>query len=144
MTDKPALGRRYFDAHHRNEDITEEECRRLLAAKETGRVAFVSDGRVQIYPVNYVMHGGSVMFRTSPYGAIGRVIVGQAASFEVDDFDDFLQAGWSILVTGQARAADEDTLSTRDAQPEPWADGVRSLLVEVVPEQISGRRVHPG
>lgn len=136
-----------FDSYHRNEDLGLEECWRLLKAKETGRIAFLADARIQVFPVNYVVHGQSIFFRTSAYGAIGSVIRHQAASFQIDEFDDFLQAGWSVLVTGQAQMVDDAALLNEiwmSRRPEPWADGLRTLYVRVLPERVTGRRVHPG
>lgn len=147
MTDHSSTRRLRYDLHHRNEDLDEKECWRLLEAKEVGRVAFMSDDRVQVFPVNYVAHGGAIYFRTLADGAIGRVVRNQPASFQIDEFDDFLKAGWSVLVTGRGQMVDDVGLLAElwgAKNPEPWADGLRTLFIRVVPEQVTGRRVHPG
>jgi hypothetical protein len=68
------------------------------------------------------------------------------ASFEVDEIDDYLQAGWSVLVTGMAQwVTDTEDLSDLwwdQHQPQPWAEGERNAFVRIVPTSITGRRVH--
>ena len=135
------------ERHPRNEDLSVDECWRLLQSEEVGRVGFVVDDRVQMFPVNFVAHENSVYFRTSADGAIGGVLHSQPASFEVDQLDEFLQVGWSVLVTGQGHRIDGPELLTEPwgpKPPEPWASGIRTLLIRVVAEQVTGRRVHPG
>ena len=66
---------------------------------------------------------------------------------DVDEFDDVLQAGWSVLASGRAEPVeDADLLSELwgPGRPEPWADGSRSLFIGVRPEHVTGHRVHPG
>ena len=52
------------------EDLTEATCRRHLAAETVGRIALVSDGRVEMFPVNYAMSDGAVVIRTHLGGAL--------------------------------------------------------------------------
>ena len=40
-------------------------CLRLLASVPVGRVGFVADGEVQVLPVNHVIDGQDVVFRTA-------------------------------------------------------------------------------
>jgi nitroimidazol reductase NimA-like FMN-containing flavoprotein (pyridoxamine 5'-phosphate oxidase superfamily) len=44
--------------------IERAECLRLLATEEVGRLGVVVAGRPEIFPVNYVVDGDEVMFRT--------------------------------------------------------------------------------
>lgn len=135
------------DRHPRNEELSVDECWRLLESEEVGRVGFVVDDRVQIFPVNFVAYENSIYFRTTEDGAIGSALHGQPASFEVDQLDEFLQAGWSVLVTGQGRPVDDAGLPSEPwgpKPPEPWANGIRNQFIRVAAEQVTGRRVHPG
>lgn len=135
------------DTHHRHEELDADECWSLLRCTETGRVAFADENRIQVLPVNYVVRDGSIFFRTSAYGAIGAGLRDGTASFQIDQFDDFLQAGWSVLVSGNARPVEDTEMLTElwgPERPEPWADGVRSLFIQIRPDRVTGRRVHPG
>ena len=71
---------------------------------------------------------------------------GAQVAFEVDQVDEFLHAGWSVLVTGEA-----DQITIRELQlldvfqvPYPWPEGERSLFLQLPLTALTGRRVHPG
>ena len=132
-------------ARGRFEVLTEVECRELLGAKGVGRIGFVMNDGPRVVPVNYVVHEGDVLFRTAPYNELASSVRGQQVAFEVDELDDFLQAGWSVLVVGVATFVPGDELHPeRLKRPEPWAEGGRPLHVRIATTRISGRRVHPG
>ena len=127
--------------------IDAAECMTLLASTAVGRVAFDSGDGIAVYPVNHVVHDGQVYFRTSPYAAIVSALLHTGrASFEVDEVDEFLRSGWSVLVQGTAELVDphEALVSLPSTEhPEPWAAGTRTVTVKITPHQISGRRVLP-
>ena len=58
-------------ATHQSVDLTEAECWTLLASQGTGRVAYQDNGRVLVFPVNYVVHDTAVYFRTAREGVLG-------------------------------------------------------------------------
>ncbi len=134
-------------ASGRIEELGRTECVELLRAKSVGRVGFVGPDGPLVLPVNYVMDGETVLFRTSPYNVMGTALREAQAAFEVDDLDDYLQSGWSVLVQGTAGfVVDDDEAELtheRLARPEPWAAGTRTLYVRVTAHTISGRRLHP-
>lgn len=120
------------------------ECHDLMGSTSVGRVALVdADGPVTL-PVNYVLDGDTVVFRTSPANSIARHLDNARVAFEVDEFDDYTQSGWSVVVRGVASFVGADELA-RDEQsrPFPWADGVRTLAIRITPLSVSGRRLLP-
>ena len=110
-----------------------------------GRVAFVdADGPV-VLPVNFVLDGNTVLFCTSSANTIGRHLDSATVAFEVDEFDDVTQSGWSVLVRGMASFVSTHELSRDEClRPFSWADGVRTLVVRVTPVSVTGRRLLPG
>ena len=46
--------------------LNEDECWNLLARCQLGRLAVDVDGEPDIFPVNYVVDGPRVLFRTAP------------------------------------------------------------------------------
>jgi uncharacterized protein len=121
------------------------ECQDLMGSTSVGRVAFVDEDGPVVLPVNYVLDGDTVLFRTSAANNIGRHLAFATVAFEVDEFDDFTQSGWSVLVRGLATFVPYDELTRDDAnRPFPWADGVRTLYVRVTPRSVTGRRLLPG
>src|SRR6266568_6298955 len=81
--------------------LSRSECRDLLATTTGGRVALVADGRPQIFPVNYVLDGDSVLFRTAEGTILSHAGLTNVA-FEVDRIDESSHTGWSVLVHGRA------------------------------------------
>jgi transcriptional regulator with XRE-family HTH domain len=124
------------------EEMRAEESRSLLDAGGVGRVAFNLAGRLTVVPVNFEMHEGLLVFRTSATTTVARYGVGPVA-FEVDRIDEGMREGWSILISGTARqAAGKELQQLRSALAlEPWAGGDREVYIVIEPEQVSGRRI---
>jgi nitroimidazol reductase NimA-like FMN-containing flavoprotein (pyridoxamine 5'-phosphate oxidase superfamily) len=129
------------------EELSRDECLRLFQTKTVGRVAFSAPSGPQIFPVNYAIFNGTVVFRTAAYSSLAANLNNARVAFEVDDVDEYLRAGWSALAVGTAEFVDNPDelveLWSEDV-PEPWAAGLRTLFVRITPDQITGRRVHPG
>lgn len=123
--------------------IDRAECLELLAQSEVGRVALGDPAGPLVLPVNHVMVGDRIVFRTAPHTTIADHIGAGHVAYQVDEFDRYTSAGWSVLARGTAEVVDGAWLIANDLRPEPWADGQRSLYVCIVPSQITGRRVLP-
>jgi len=124
-------------------DLDTPECLELLATRTVGRVAFCTDDGPVVLPVNFVVHEGGVLFRTSPHNTIARHVNGTKAAFQVDEIDDFTQSGWSVLLTGTAELVEDVQVIPAEGRPVPWAEGTRSLYVRVRARSITGRRLFP-
>jgi uncharacterized protein len=124
-------------------ELSEAECKQLLAQHTAGRVGFMVGDGPQILPVTYQYRTGSVIFRTSPYGPLAGLVRRTSVAFEIDGIDEQNKSGWSVLVLGFAEAMTHDYLlaSAWETGPVPWADGVRNLFIEIKPRKISGRAV---
>ena len=134
---------RTVSRHSGIEVIDADECLRLLAAEEIGRVAVVIGATPMILPVNYALDGEDVVFRTMPGS---RLDVGQGhASFEVDSFDRVHKSGWSVLVTGHLEEVSwyqaRDMRRVQELTVTPWAGGDRNLWLRLRPSFITGRIV---
>ena len=114
------------------------DCLELLASRTIGRVAVVvDDGAPLVVPVNYVMDRETVVFRTGPGSKLSGLRT-QPLTFQVDDHDPYRCIGWSVLVRGVAFEVDESQLSV---DPGPWAPGDKAHWVQVVPLEMTGRRI---
>jgi uncharacterized protein len=124
-------------------ELGRRECMELLAAKSVGRVAYPRDAGARILPVNYILAGDYVVFRTVPDGEIFRHALSSVCAFEVDETDEFFEAGWSVVAVGRLElATEEDFARMRSGRlPEPWASGDRWMFVRLSCEHVSGRRV---
>jgi uncharacterized protein len=120
-------------------ELTRDECLRLLRAFTVGRVAIApAVGAALVVPVNYVVDGDVIVFRSDLGEKLG-LLHERPASFQIDGIDDFHRTGWSVLVRGTAfrtTAADVERLDIRS-----WAAGDKQYWVRVVPDEITGRRL---
>lgn len=120
-----------------------EECLRRLGAAPVGRLAFPLDGEIAVLPVNHVLDGIDICFRTSGGSKIQAAVDGDAVSFEVDDWDVATRTGWSVLVHGTAAVVTEDEVVARlvASARRPWVpvgtDDAR--WVRVSTRQVTGR-----
>jgi nitroimidazol reductase NimA-like FMN-containing flavoprotein (pyridoxamine 5'-phosphate oxidase superfamily) len=125
-------------------ELDREECLSLIRSKHVGRIAWCGVRGPQVLPVNYVVtDDDAVLFRTSPHSQIAKALYETQAAFQVDDADEFLQAGWSVLIVGTATYLRDpnDIPTDLDDRPTPWAGGVRTMYIRVSPDVITGRRV---
>lgn len=124
-------------------ELDRAESLSLLAAKKVGRLGFVHDGVPAILPMTFASTPERLLIRTLAYGAAARA-VGSEVAFEIDDIDDFLEAGWSVVVTGTAELLTESQLAAvADDAPQPWAEGPRTLVIGVPLDRVTGRRLIP-
>ncbi|MDQ4096536.1 MAG: pyridoxamine 5'-phosphate oxidase family protein [Actinomycetota bacterium] len=128
------------------EFLDREQCLRLLATDDVGRLAIIAGGAPVMFPVNYALDGDAIVFRTDP-GTKSDFGPRAPACFEVDCLDRAQRAGWSVVVSGRLEEVtryDEVTLGRLRKLPlAPWAGGPRAHWLRLVPERITGRRVVP-
>jgi len=122
--------------------LDEAACRALLETQPIGRVVIVTGAVGAVFPVNYGVIGGDIIFFTGEGTKLAHAIEPSAVSFEVDAFDLATHTGWSVLVVGTATlASPADAERARALGVYPWSAGARSHAVRIRPELITGRRV---
>ena len=119
------------------EELSEQECLDLLGRQSVGRIVFVDHGQPMALPVNYVLDGRTVAFRTDPGTKFDAATLGRVA-FEVDDVATDARGAWSVLVT---EAIDEWSERVRSQRLEPWAAGDRHHWIALADASFSGRRI---
>jgi len=83
-----------LDRGGRLETLDREECRRLLGSTNIGRLGYCTDSGPRIVPMNYTLVSESVTFRTGIDTEASHELFDHPIAFEVDQVDEFLQAGW--------------------------------------------------
>jgi len=118
-----------------------EKCYRLIAGQTVGRVVYTDGALPAVVPVNYVLDGHHLVFRTTPGSRMARGVVDQVVAFEVDQIDAEVRTGWSVVVTGIAKALTEPGEMARalGLGLAPWAGGRRELFVSITPGLVTGR-----
>jgi nitroimidazol reductase NimA-like FMN-containing flavoprotein (pyridoxamine 5'-phosphate oxidase superfamily) len=132
---------RWFPSHLR--EIDRAECLDLLAAHQVGRVAYCDDLGPVVLPVNYALDQDTILIQTTPHSNLARHLRAGPASFQLDEFDDYTQTGWSVLVRGEAGYVEPSDLPVDEDRPHAWAEGQRTFHVRITPHDISGRRLLP-
>jgi nitroimidazol reductase NimA-like FMN-containing flavoprotein (pyridoxamine 5'-phosphate oxidase superfamily) len=135
---------RNVDARTGTAWIDRDECLRLLARDEVGRLAVVIGRSPAIFPINYVLDGDTIVFRTDE-GTKLSAAERAPACFEIDDIDREHRTGWSVVASGRLEEVtqyDARTLERLHQLPlDPWAGGDKSHWMRLIPEVITGRRV---
>jgi hypothetical protein len=128
------------------EELTYDECLRLLRANTVGRVAVVIDGLPIVLPVNYRLvetDGRTWIALRTRTGNVSERAPMQVA-FEIDGIDPVHHGGWSVLVRGMQHHVDPDAADFRARfDPEPWLADQRDAWLVIEPYVITGRRLHP-
>lgn len=126
------------------EELSAPECLDLLRSHHLGRIAVIVDGRPIIFPVNYTLDGEAVVFRTDTGTKLSGAAMGRVA-FEIDSGDEATRTGWSVIVQGVGSeittALDHRSEQLRQLEIEPWVPGDRGRWVEILPQEITGRRL---
>lgn len=129
-----------------NEVIPLAQCVHRLEAKQVARVAFNRDGRIHLYPVNYVWDGEAIVFRCESGSPLADTS-GTEIVIEVDDIDDRAQEGWSVIARGVPEVVDPeqspDTMRRlKSLALYPWAArDSKDLWLRTIPAPLSGRVV---
>jgi len=122
--------------------IERAECLALLAAAEVGRLAVASGGAAEIFPVNYVVDGEEIVFRSAA-GTKVRLAQRADVAFEIDAFDPATRTGWSVVVHGHVEEVAPHVAAAQAERlgVEPWADGFKPHVLRIRPRTVTGRRI---
>jgi uncharacterized protein len=131
---------------HGLELLSEEAARRLLAGGEVGRVGICIGALPAIFPVNYRLIDGAIVFWTSPGSKMSAAAEGAVVAFEVDDYQLADRTGWSVLAVGRAEVVSDPDMAARVKATylQPFVDGRCDTLVRIEPTFLSGRRLVHG
>lgn len=130
-------------ASGRLDELPSDVCVRLLGTHHLGRVAVNDEQGPAVFPVNYVLDGGSVLFRADEGTKLDAALRGEATTFEVDTIDQIRRGGWSVILRGRAEeVVDPDELARARRLPlQPFVAGRKARYVRVRPATVSGRRI---
>ncbi len=134
------------------EALDEEECLRLVAGQDVGRIAYTGRFGLTVFPVNYRWHDGSIVFRTGQNSPMdedlrtGSAHAEYQVAFEVDELDARTREGWSVLVHGPAHhvRSDEERTAVAGSGVTPWTSGSKEQFMRIVPTRITGRSIRQG
>jgi nitroimidazol reductase NimA-like FMN-containing flavoprotein (pyridoxamine 5'-phosphate oxidase superfamily) len=126
------------------EQLSEEECFRLLGQVSVGRIVFTNQALPAIQPVTFAVRGRSLIVRTSAGSRLATAVRNAVVAFEADEFSGGHPSdGWSVVAVGHAAEITDPAalLLARGLGLPPWALEIEAHYIKVDIELISGRRV---
>ena len=126
------------------EVLEPHECWQLVRSAEVGRLAIAIMNQPDIFPVNYVVDHGSVVFRTAEGTKLAASTLGSSVAFEVDGYEPDKGEAWSVVLKGRAVEIErlDDLLEATDLPLFPWHASPKPRFVRVDPVSVTGRRFH--
>ncbi|MFF0545002.1 pyridoxamine 5'-phosphate oxidase family protein [Nocardia thailandica] len=131
-------------------ELGRAEAMRLLAGADFGRVVFTKDALPAIRPVNHLVDGDTVIIRTRLATEVGRALHTRpraefVVAYEADEIDGLTRSGWSVVVTGLARAVTDPRLvAAYTARLRPWVNTDLDTVIAIEPTIVTGIRLRPG
>ncbi|MGV0993942.1 MAG: pyridoxamine 5'-phosphate oxidase family protein [Mycobacterium sp.] len=124
--------------------VGDDEAWKLLSSVALGRLVTYFGGQLEIFPVNFAVQKGTLLFRTAEGTKLFTTVMNDQVLFEVDDHT--AAEGWSVVVRGTAHVVStaEEIHEAEHAQLLPWVPTVKLRYVRVTPSEISARRFQFG
>lgn len=124
------------------EELPPHTCWALLHAANVGRLAVWVEDHPDIFPINYVVDQGTLVFRSAAGTKVAGAITGAAVALEIDGHEDSPPQAWSVVVKGRAEQIREtqELVDTLDLPLFPWQAGTKGKFIRIVPDLVTGRR----
>ena len=120
-------------------ELDSGQCWAALSRADLGRLIVLDDGIIEVFPINYLVSGESILFRSAPGTKMLAVTRNPEVTFEVDGEEG--RVGWSVVLRGTAERLDDDDeiresglLGLRSASPVE-----KNNFVRVSATSITGR-----
>ncbi len=117
-------------------------CWDLLRRTEVGRLAVSIQNRPDIFPINYVVDHGTIVFRTAEGTKLAAAVLGQSVAFEIDGYEPASGQAWSVVIKGPAVEIERmhEVFEALDLPLFPWNASPKPRFVRIEPIEVSGRR----
>lgn len=120
--------------------MTAEASWDLLKSVSLGRLVTVLADQIEIFPVNFVVQKGSILFRTAEGTKLFATVMNDQVAFEADDHT--VLGGWSVVARGRAHelVTRDEIAEAERAQLLTWTATVKQRFVRIDVAEVSGRR----
>jgi nitroimidazol reductase NimA-like FMN-containing flavoprotein (pyridoxamine 5'-phosphate oxidase superfamily) len=134
-----------MDAERANRELDREGCLAVLERNSFGRLAVVSGGQPDVFPVNYALDGDRIIFVSGRGSKLDHASLDRVA-FEVDEYDADRGVASSVVAKGTAReftgALDPTSEREQDLAVPTWISPANTHRVRIVPRDMTGRELH--
>ena len=111
---------------------------------QPGRIVMRRKEDIEIFPINFVVDGEAIYFRTAEGSKLFTLSLNQDVLFEADGLKG--ETAWSVIIKGTAevleKPADIDHAETLGLKP--WAPTLKYNWVRINASDISGREFEVG
>lgn len=120
--------------------LSADECWKLLQLETVGRLVTHVGDIVDIVPLNFVVDGETLVFRTAAGSKLSGLTVNNSVALEVDRFTD--ERGWSVVVHGRAEALvhDDEIEAAEKLSLMPMVTNMKPTFVRIYADSVRGRR----
>ncbi|AMB40420.1 pyridoxamine 5'-phosphate oxidase family protein [Arthrobacter sp. TES] len=124
------------------ENLDVKQCWELLRSVSVGRLAVWAGDHPDIFPINYKVDHGTLVFRTGEGTKLHTVLGATPVAVEADGVDTASGVAWSVVLKGKAESIKltQDVLDTVGLLLFPWQAGRKDHFIRVVPTSMTGRR----
>lgn len=128
-------------------ELDRAEALRLLSTVSLGRIVFTQHALPAVPPVNHLAEDGDIIVRIHGGGAPASLaapvdVSGVVVAYEADAIDPDTHLGWSVVVTGYARAvSDADELDRYAYLLRPWVARRMTSVLRIRPDLVTGFRL---
>jgi len=125
-------------------EIGQDESWELASGQQFCCVAWATGAGPTVIPVNYIVHGETLWFRTAAESSLVREVDDEPIAILIDEVDTETRLGWSVQMRGVAHVhwhPEEVPAPVRSLHS--WASGARPLWIELRPDEVHGRRLIP-
>lgn len=124
--------------------LSTEQSLAYLADVQPGRVVMHRKEDIEIFPVNFVVDGEAIYFRTSEGSKLFTLSLNHDVLFEADGLKG--ETAWSVVVKGSAEVLGkaEDVNHAETLGLKPWAPTLKYNWVRINADSISGREFEIG
>ena len=84
------------------EELAESACWALLRTTSVGRLAVWVDDHPDIFPINFAVDHGTVVFRSKAGTKVSAALSDAPVALEADGYDADTSEAWSVVIRGQA------------------------------------------
>ena len=124
------------------ENLDIRTCWELLRSVSVGRLAVWNRDHPDIFPINYKVDHGTLVFRTGEGTKLHSVLGAAPVAVEADGVDPVSGVAWSVVLKGKAESIrlTQDVPDTVGLLLFPWQAGRKDHFIRIVPTSMTGRR----
>lgn len=124
------------------EELSISQCWTYLRAAEIGRLCVTTADGPDVFPINFLVDGGSLVFRSDFGTKLAAIDTDPRVAFEIDGCHTSTDRAWSVVLHGKARRVIDarEGIDAVELGVAPWQPGDKSCWIRILPAEISGRR----